>query len=126
MPFSSISSIQLFHQYVNRDPQGIPPTDVGLISSAVSFLSCQSSLVVVVLVVLILAIVLIVLVLVVLLVVLILTILVVLRIVGIVVVIVVHLFLFSAAVRQPFLSGKTSCWLSVTGVVCQNRTKTML
>ena len=67
---------------------------------------CQSRLVVVVLVVLILAVILVVLVLVILLVVLILAVLAVLRIVGIVVVIVVHLFLSSAAVRQPFLSGE--------------------
>ena len=63
-------------------------------------------LVIVVLVVLVLTAVLVTLVLVVLLVVLFLAVLAVLRIVAIAVVIVVHLFLSSAAVRQPFLSGE--------------------
>lgn len=75
-------------------------------------------LVVVVLVILVLAVVLIVLVV---LLVLILAVLAVLRVVStiVVLVIVVHLFLFSAATRQRLFQGKTSCWLSVTRVVCQ-------
>ena len=82
-----------------------------------------SCLVVIVLIILILAVVLIVLVL---LAVLILAVLAVLRVVStIVVLVVVHLFLFSAALRQrcDCFQGKTSCWLSVTGVVCQNAQK---
>ena len=81
-------------------------------------------LVVVVLIILVLAVVLIVLVV---LLVLILAVLAVLRVVSTVVVliVVVHLFLFSAATRQRLLQGKTSCRLSVTGVVCQQYAQTM-